>query len=126
MGVDHPFPVPESVTRRFSSQFTSESVNYAWCRLQGYRERGDKRRDLEGKLYKISGVVLAEDDQDFSHTVYSTIKRLPDEEGLRVQYRFGNYEFEEGSCIQTARSQDANIGAWIEYDIDEDTGVGFA
>ena len=54
---------------------------------------------MEGKLFKISGVILAEDDQDGAHTVYGAMRRLPDEDDLEVQIRFGNLEFEEGSCI---------------------------
>ena len=69
---------------------------------------------------------MVEDDHDGVHAAFGAMKRLPDEDGLRVQFRFGNYEFEDGSCIQTARSENANIGGWIELTIDEDKNKGFA
>ena len=123
-----PYPVPRQNIQRFSSQYTSDFVNYAWCRMNSYRERTDLRRDLIGKLWRVSGTIIVEDDQDDTTRVWAAFRRLPvqGEPNFEAQIRAGNREFEEGSCIETAESEAANLGGWEDLVIpsdDEDYGT---
>ena len=111
------------LVQRFSSQVNDDDIGYAYCRVNGYRDRSIRGRDLNGKLWRMSGVVLIEDDADGDRTYYGSFRRLPKEEGLRVQFRIGNYEFEEGTCTETARSEGNNLTGWSEIVLGTDQDI---
>ena len=43
--------------------------------------------------------MLLEDERTEDHTLYAAFKNLPEEDGFKLRFMVGNFEFEDGTCV---------------------------